>query len=152
MIGDASYAIPARASHVLGTAARRWTLCHTHPSSHIPRESLLFPSAMADYDIFREQLAINYPSHGHALWEPNPRKPDRPVQVGDVGFIRRGKFYRLFNALLPADDPSHEHGVPEYFEPLVPAWSDHLDTGFLVPSNHCSAGVSVESDPGYYSR
>ncbi|KAH9994873.1 ankyrin repeat-containing domain protein [Russula vinacea] len=47
---------------------------------------------MADYDIFREQLAIKYPSYGHALWEPSPRRPDRPVQVGDVGFIRRGKF------------------------------------------------------------
>jgi hypothetical protein len=48
---------------------------------------------MADYDIFREQLAIKYPSYGHALWEPSPRRPDRPVQVGDVGFIRRGKFH-----------------------------------------------------------
>ena len=106
---------------------------------------------MADYDIFREQLAIKYPSYGHALWEPRPRKPDRPVQVGDVGFIRTGKFHRLFNALLPADDPSHELGVPEYHQPLVPNLSDHLDTGFLDRNNYCSAGVSVERDPGYYS-
>ena len=107
---------------------------------------------MADYDIFRELLAINYPSQGHALWEPSPRKPDRPVQVGDVGFIRRGKFHRLFNALLPADDPSHERGVPEYFEPLVPTMSDYLDTSFLGPNNYCSSGVSVGSDLGYHSR
>ena len=32
---------------------------------------------------------------------------------------RRGNFHRLFNALLPADDPSHELGVPEYQESLV---------------------------------
>ena len=107
---------------------------------------------MADYDIFREQLAIKYPSYGHALWEPSPRNPDRPVQVSDVGFIRRGKFHRLFNALLPADDPSHELGVPEYHEPLVPTLMKHLDTRFLSRNNCCSAGVSVESDLGYHSR
>ena len=106
---------------------------------------------MADYDIFREQLAIKYPSYGHALWEPSPKKQDRPVLVGDVGFILRGKFHRLFNALLPADDPSHERGVPEYHEPLIPTLLDHLDTGFLSRNNYCSAGVSVEADQGYYS-
>src|SRR6266403_2266570 len=106
---------------------------------------------MADYDIFREQLAFEYPSYGHALWEPSPRKPDRPVQVGDVGFIRRGSFHRLFNALLPADHPSHEYGVPEYHEPLGPKLVDHLYTSSLSRNNYCSAGVSVEPDPGYHS-
>ncbi len=107
---------------------------------------------MADCDIFREQLAIKYPLYGHALWEPSPRNPNKPVQVGDVGFIRRGKFHRLFNALLPADDPSHECGVPEYHEPLVPNLPDHLDRGSLARNHYCSAGVNVEPDPGYHSR
>ena len=107
---------------------------------------------MADYDIFREQLAIKHPSCGHALWGPSPRNPDRPVQVGDVGFIRRGSFHRFFNALLPADDPSHERGVPEYHEPLVPNSLDHLHTELLNRINYCSAGVSVEPDPGYHAR
>ena len=106
---------------------------------------------MADYDIFREQLALKYPSYGHALWGPSPGNPSMPVQVGDVGFIRRGKFHRLFNALLPADDPSHELGVPEYHQPLVPNLN-HLDTDSLGRNNYCSAGVSIEPDPGYYSR
>ena len=108
---------------------------------------------MAEYDIYREKLAIKHPSYGHALWEPNPRKPDRPVQVGDVGFIRRGRFYPFFNALLPADDPSHEFGVPEYHEPLVPTPPEHLDTSSLGRNHYCSAGVEVESesDPGYHS-
>jgi hypothetical protein len=106
---------------------------------------------MADYDIFREQLAIKYPSYGHALWGPSPTNPDGPVQVGDVGFVRRGKFHRLFNALLPADDPSHERGVPEFHEPLVPTLSDHLDSDSLGPNDYCSAGVSVEADPGHYA-
>ena len=107
---------------------------------------------MAEYDIFRDQLAIKYPSHGHALWVPSPRNPDRPVQVGDVGFIRKGKFHRLFNSLLPADDPSHDElGVPEYHEPLVPNMLNHIDKGSLSSNNYCSVGVSVEADPGYHS-
>ena len=106
---------------------------------------------MADYDIFRERLAIKYPSYGHALWEPGPRNPDRPVRVGDVGFVRRGKFYRLFNALLSADDPSHELGVPGCHEPLVPTLFDHLDTRSLGRNHYCSPWVSMKPDPGYHS-
>jgi hypothetical protein len=70
---------------------------------------------MADHDIFREQLGIRYPAYGHALWDPRPNRPDRPVEIADVGFIRTGKFHRLFNALLPADDASHNLGVPENY-------------------------------------
>jgi hypothetical protein len=106
---------------------------------------------MADYEIFREQLAIKYPSYGYALWEPRPTNPNRPVQVGDVGFILKGRFHRLFSALLPADDPSHELGVPEHYEPLVPTVSDHVVTAPLGRNNYCSAGVKVEVDPGYHS-
>ena len=102
-------------------------------------------------DIFREQFTIKYPSYGHALWAPSPTNPDRPVQVGDVGFVREGKFHRLFNSLLPADDPSHEFGVPEYYEPLVPKLLDHIDVGSLRSNNYCSDGVSVEADQGHHS-
>ena len=108
---------------------------------------------MADYDIFREQLAIKYPSYGYPLWEPSPINPNRPVQVGDVGFILEGRFHRLFSALLPEDDPSHsEFGVPEYHEPLVTTLSNHVVPVSLGRINYCSAGVKVEADPGYHSR
>ena len=107
---------------------------------------------MADYDIFREQLAIKYPSYGYALWEPSPTNPNRPVQIGDVGFVREGRFHRLFSALLPANDPSQEIGVPEHHKPLAPTVSDHVDRVFFVPNDYCSAGVKVEADPGYHSR
>lgn len=105
---------------------------------------------MAHYDIFREQLAMKYPGFGHALWMPEPRNRDRPVQVADVGFIREGKFQRLFNALLPADHESHEFGVPEYHEPLVPSVLNHIDKGSRSPNNYCSAGVIVGADPNYH--
>ncbi|KAH9032021.1 hypothetical protein EDB85DRAFT_2114962 [Lactarius pseudohatsudake] len=100
---------------------------------------------MAHYDTFREQLAIAHPAFGHALWEPDPGLYP-PVQVGDVGFIRVGKFHRLFNALLPADDPSHvSRGTPEYHEPLRLRLRDHIDPGILSPNNFYSYGVNVVS-------
>jgi hypothetical protein len=81
---------------------------------------------MADYEIFRDQLTTTYPTYGYPLWMPSPPRPDRPVEIGDVGFLRRGKFHRLFNVLLSADHPSQEYGVPEYYEQLVPSLVDHI--------------------------
>ena len=97
---------------------------------------------MAYYNIFRDQLAIKYPTLGYALWEPGPGGQYPPAEVGDVGFTREGKFHRLFNALLMADDPSHERfGVPEYHEPLRPTVPNHIDRGTLNPNKFCSYGV-----------
>lgn len=109
----------------------------------------VFPTAqflhMAHYDVFRDQLGVKYPGYGHALWEPNPGLYS-PTEVGDVGFIREGKFHRLFNALFPADHPSHERfGVPEDHEPLLPGATSHIDTGTLSPNNFCSYEVTVAS-------
>ncbi|KAI9439547.1 hypothetical protein H4582DRAFT_1812622 [Lactarius indigo] len=101
---------------------------------------------MAHYDIFRDQLGIKYPAFGHALWEPNPGRLYSPVEVGDVGYIREGKFHRLFNALLPADHLSHQSfGVPEHYEPLRPSVANHIDGGMLSPNDFCSYGVTVAS-------
>lgn len=56
---------------------------------------------------------------GRALWIPGPSPEWGPVQLADVGYVLEGKFYRLFNASLPADDPSHKRlGVPDGFEQL----------------------------------
>jgi hypothetical protein len=101
-----------------------------------------------DYDIFRDELALKYPAHGHALWDPSREGLYSAVQVGDVGFIRRGKFIRLFNILLPRDHPSHENfGVPEYYEPLKLKMSKHsIYRGKLSPQNFCSKGVVSLSD------
>ena len=102
---------------------------------------------MADYVIFRDQLLQTYPTYGYALWDPSPTGPDKPVKVADVGFIRWGKFHRLFNALLPADHPSHGRGVPDYHEPLVPNLEDHINTGSLSCGHYCSGEVNIESEP-----
>ncbi|KAH9004603.1 hypothetical protein EDB86DRAFT_1966273 [Lactarius hatsudake] len=101
---------------------------------------------MTHYNTFRDQLAIAHPAFGYALWDPDPREQYPPVEVGDVGFIRQGKFHRLFNALLPANHQSHQRfGVPEYYEPLRLSMSNHIDHGALDPNNFCSYGVIAES-------
>ena len=107
----------------------------------LPPPSL--PSIMAHYDIFRDQLALKYPAYGHALWEPSPGRLYAAVEVGDVGFIREGQFRRLFNALLPADHPSHANfGVPESYEPLTtPSIAEHIDSLTHGSHDFCSGGV-----------
>ena len=102
---------------------------------------------MAHYDIFRDQLAIRFPGYGHALWEPSPGDLYHVTSVGDVGYISQGGFHRLFNILLPADDPSHENfGVPDNHKPFKPKVSKHIISGILRPDNFCSAGVTLHPD------
>ena len=99
---------------------------------------------MTHYDVFRRgQLAIKYPAYGHTLREPSPSRLCGPVEVGDVGFIRGGKFHRLFNALLSADHPSHRSGVPECHEPLIPKLPGHVIYGTLSPSHYYSDGIDI---------
>lgn len=86
----------------------------------------LSPS-MAHYDTFRTQLAITHPAFGHALWEPDPGAQYPAVEVGDVGFIRQGKFHRLFNVLFTDIHPSNQRfGVPEDHKLLTPV-PNHID-------------------------
>ena len=100
------------------------------------------------YDIYREELGIKYPDYGHALWEPSPGGRYTSVEIGDVGFIRRGYFYRLFNILLPEDHPSHQDGVPQHHEPLVLNTASTTITSTLQPNNFRSDGVfdRIEND------
>jgi len=89
---------------------------------------------MDDSKTFREELAIQYPTLGRPLWEPDPGGLYNAVQVGDVGFIRHGYFYRLFNALSPAGDRPTDHPLesdpeyPHYIQRLQPRTSNHIRT------------------------
>ena len=108
-------------------------------------------STMAHYDIFRHHLSIAAPSYGHALWDPNPGNLYPAVEVGDVGYIRQGKFRRLFNVLLSASHPSHRNfGVPEYHEPLTLNIENHIDIGTLRPHNFFSIGVTLGPESDQY--
>ena len=79
-------------------------------------------SAEPPPNIYREQLSSE--GHGLALWDPRPVEGlfnnDPPhVSIGDVGYIDRGVFIRLFNVKLPRDDPSNKLiEIPEGYKPL----------------------------------
>jgi len=48
------------------------------------------------WDIYAEQLSTL--GYGYPLWDPEPCDREE-VLLGDVGFIDKGHFIRLFNAL-----------------------------------------------------
>jgi hypothetical protein len=67
--------------------------------------------------IYRDQLSSLY--HGLALWDPDPANLYPSVSVGDVGYVKEGHFVRMFNVLLPWDDPSNRTCcVPEPYDPV----------------------------------
>ncbi len=56
-------------------------------------------------DVYQEQLRSLF--HGHPLWNPDPANLYQHVSIGDVGYVQEGYFVRIFNAILPWDDPSN---------------------------------------------
>jgi hypothetical protein len=102
---------------------------------------------MMEYDVFREEIAKKHPAYGHALWVPSPGELYSTVEVGDVGFIREGKFHRLFNVLLPKGHPSHENfDVPEGHEPLELKTKTHIYSNTLDANNFLSRGITRVAD------
>ena len=101
---------------------------------------------MAHYNTFREELALNFSAYGHALWDPSPGELYDPVAIGDVGYIREGKFHRIFNVLLPEDHPSQAKlHTPEHHEPLRLRIESHVDIGVLDPNDFYSGQVKMVS-------
>jgi len=110
---------------------------------------------MDDSKTFREELAIQHPTLGRALWEPDPGGLYNAVQVGDVGFIRHGYFYCLFNALLPRDAPSDHSSEPDphsryppSLQRLQPRTSNHIRTSIDHRNDFRSKNVTnVSHEP-----
>ncbi|KAH9932551.1 uncharacterized protein B0H18DRAFT_871263 [Fomitopsis serialis] len=67
----------------------------------------------------RELVGMGY---GFPLWDPEPERHGE-VLIGDVGFLVKGRFHRLFNPTLPAEHVVNQvWGVPDVFEELkIPA-------------------------------
>lgn len=57
---------------------------------------------------------LYHPSNGLPNW-----RPERRIDIGDVGFMKEDVFVRLFNATLPSNHASQADGVPDNFEQLV---------------------------------
>ncbi|KAI0312992.1 hypothetical protein OF83DRAFT_1086646 [Amylostereum chailletii] len=79
---------------------------------------------MAAHEIYAEVLTGR--KHGYPLWNPSPTEdlrnmsPGSPkaIQLGDVGYVFRGSFHRLFNVHLPEQHDDQGKFLPEYFVPL----------------------------------
>ncbi|KAH9933270.1 hypothetical protein B0H21DRAFT_699524, partial [Amylocystis lapponica] len=82
--------------------------------------------------------------HGFPLWDPEPTRMG-PVLVGDVGYIREGAFYRLFNATRPAEDTLNtRHGVPIGYRPYRFADSQLNRREAAIPAGPlCSRSVKA---------
>jgi hypothetical protein len=74
---------------------------------------------------------------GRALWEPNCA---RKVEIGDVGHIFAGRFFRIFNIHLPAGHQDQSTDLPEPFEPLV-INNDRIFTDVLISGPRSSRSV-----------
>ena len=83
---------------------------------------------------------------GSPIWEPDYR-PDE-VSVADVGYIRDGRFNRLFNARLPIGDPRNIWGVPPGYEclPLDERSMVHrrLPPGVMASRSIVKRGAEIE--------
>ena len=92
-----------------------------------PQAQTHFPLMSVDpsFTVYRDKLSA--PSHGLALWNPDPPKMIyNHVWIGDVGYLREGTFIRMFNVTLPWDDDCNRAlGVPEPY--------DLLDCGPFTP-------------------
>lgn len=115
--------------------------------THLGLQASMGKPTNYQYDTYREELGKAYSLFGYALWDPDPGQYPH-VRVGDVGFTRAGKFHRLFNTLLPEDDPSHQilrYGLPEYYEQLQVSLPNHIDSGTLPSGDLHSHGVTIKS-------
>ncbi|KAH9919622.1 uncharacterized protein B0H18DRAFT_937123 [Fomitopsis serialis] len=55
---------------------------------------------------------------GYPLWQPEATEDDIEIELGDVGYLDKGGFCRLFNALRDKEDPLNNkpQHVPDGFE------------------------------------
>jgi len=70
---------------------------------------------MVAYETYANALITK--GHGRPLWEPDPGEY-APVELGDVGYLCKGAFIKLFNASKAIDDPSNRLGLPRGHHPL----------------------------------
>ena len=96
-------------------------------------------------NVYSDQLSAL--SHGIALWNPNPpKKIYYTVSIGDVGYLHQGTFIRMFNVMLPWDDPSNRTlGDPKPYESLDCAPFFNTLKSHFNRVDHYSRHVSAET-------
>ena len=68
------------------------------------------------WDIYAEHLLPR--GHGHPLWMPDHDSSKGEIQLCDVGWIERGEFFPLFNAICGEANRQIKGVVPAGFKPL----------------------------------
>ncbi|KIP05409.1 hypothetical protein PHLGIDRAFT_152182 [Phlebiopsis gigantea 11061_1 CR5-6] len=100
-------------------------------------------SSQSASHLYAEQLVRN--GHGMPLWYPEPHEATGEVQIGDVGFIDNGVFFRLFNAMKSSTADINSNGVPQGFEPLPPTgYTVHKTDNYLQEGPICTTSVSYQ--------
>lgn len=92
-------------------------------------------------NIYCDQLSAL--THGIALWNSDlPKRIYNDVSIGDVGYLKEGTFTRMFNVILPWDDPSNRlFGDPGPYESLDCGPFVTLEDDF-DRVDHCSCYVT----------
>lgn len=68
--------------------------------------------------LFFSPIATNSARPDIDCREPSPIYSYTRVRIGDVGYIRRGRFHLLFSAGIPLGSRTRGIDVPHTFEPL----------------------------------
>jgi hypothetical protein len=127
------------------------------PTSTDLVSSLMPVTVDPPFRVYRDRLTAL--SHGLALWNPDPPKRNLggntyltekiydKVSIGDVGYLFKGTFIRLFNVMLPWDHPLNRTiGYPEPYEPLDFGPFDNTIGDFFNRVEHYSHTVSGEEN------
>ena len=78
--------------------------------------------------------------------EPSPTESFKRIQIGDVGYVRRGRFHLLFSAGSPLGERELGVDVPPTFKQLIVGPIDRTDPllpGCLSTSSIRETGVGL---------
>jgi hypothetical protein len=116
--GGTAEAVSYALRHAPPEAVQITVLARSHAQPCLP--SPMAAQAVLAVDAVVEPPPSSPPAAVAEASEPaQPPTTVTPIQVGDVGFVRDGLFWRLFNICLPPDHSTHRAlGVPSDFSPF----------------------------------
>lgn len=96
------------------------------------------------YEIYSKQLFGR--GYGYPLWHPEPNE-EREIQIGDVGYLYQGSFWRIFNTTLAqGHEANEEFGVPDHYDPFhISRLLSNVQKGVLTSSLLSTSVKSVEA-------
>ncbi|KAI0701021.1 hypothetical protein C8T65DRAFT_831433 [Cerioporus squamosus] len=71
----------------------------------------------ADWEIYAQELVGR--KFGHPMWYADPAQRSGPIELGDIGYFDRGRFYLLSNCTRPENDESHNRRGEKLPQPFV---------------------------------